>query len=544
MMSLLIIRDAFKLKYLFPIFFILIRINVGQNIPENLNSNIYEFLDRMAIKKIVDIPVEVLPYDVNQIKSFLLEVSENNDKLSFIDRKKLESFKSFYGLNKDRFFLPYLYEKDKFVLSLMPLAGYEIEFSGKDNTYRRTGGIKLSTTYDKIFNGYFLIQDKGEFGDLVDFSRQLSPERGYAFVPAPNGIEFSDIIGGVVLDWDWAKLGLVKDYNRWGSGKFGQIILSDKVNSYPHFKFEFSPINWFRFRYIFGWLNSMVIDSSSYYNSQPGSKLNELRYDFINKYIVANLFTFQPLDYLTFCFGNSFIYSGKNIRLETLIPFSLFKYLDRDVGKGSIADGNGQMFFDLNFNYFQNIRFYGSFFIDVISIRKTLNGDYSENWFAYTVGSKVIDPLINNLEFEIEYSKIDPWVYEHKDITTTYKHLNYQLGHWIGQNADLMNFRIRYYPLWNLSLTFGLQYLRKGGFEDVYYVYNKIDLEKFHFLFPPLRKDFLANFQVKYEPIRSLILYLNYVNSIINDEDIGRTPEFLREDKNFIKIGFEFGFPY
>lgn len=498
----------------------------------------------MEIKNFISVPTEAKPYYIKDIKKYLILLKSQAYKLNQIEQIKLNKFLQYYNLEEYNFILPYEYKQRKFLFNFTTIAGYNLEYLASSKGHSRVGGIRLLTSYDSIFNSYLLLQDRGEFGEFVDTKKDLSPQRGYAFVSAPNGIEYSDVIAGLTLDWNWAKLSLAKDYNKWGSGLFGQLILSDKVNAFPHIRFEYLPVDWLRFRYIFGWLNSQVIDSSTYYNSQPGSKLNDKRYDFVNKFIAANFITFQPIEYLNFSIGNSFIYSGKTIRMESLIPFSFFKYLDRDVGKGSVADGNGQMFFDLNFNYFNNFRLYGTFFIDVISLRKTFKSDYSENWFGYTLGSKVIDPLIENLDLTIEYTKIDPWVYEHKDITTTFKHLNYQLGHWIGQNSDLFNLKLKLYPLFNLTLSLEVQYLRKGGLDDIYYVYVGRDEKKLNFLYSPLMKDFRVGIEITYEPIPALVLLFNYRYSKISDEDNIRTSKVLLGTNNFIKFGCEFGFPY
>lgn len=498
----------------------------------------------MYSKKIISLHSETKPFDINTIKKYLIELNKKKEFINDFDKKKLEAFHKYYGLSESSLIIPYEYEEGNFIFNITPIAGYSFDFLGKLKNYTRVGGVRVYSSYNKIFNIYALIQDSGEFGDFVDTKKEFTSQRGYVFIPAPNGIEYSDIIGGLILDFDWLNLGIVKDYNRWGSGEFGQIILSDKVNSFPHFKLEYNPTDWLRFRYLLGWLNSQVIDSSKFYNSQPGSKLNEERYNFINKYLVINLLTFQPFKFLQFSMGNSFIYSGDNIRLETLIPLTLFKYMDRDVGKGSVADGNGQMFFDFNFNYFSNLKIYGTWFIDVISVRKTLNRDFSENWFGYTLGGKIVDPLIENFEFQVEYSKVDPWVYEHKDISTTYKHLNYQLGHWIGQNADLYNLRIKYFPLYNLSLTFDFQYFRKGGLDDIYYAYSGRDEKQFKFLYPPLRKELTTFIGIEYEFYKSLLIQLKYKYSNIKDDDINRTPQYLIGRKDYISLGFQFGFPY
>jgi hypothetical protein len=517
----------------------------AQSVPENLNSNIYDFLDRMDVKNLISTSLEAKPFAQKDIKKYLIQLKSVTNKLSIVELKTLNKYLEYYNIEGNGNTFKYQRKTENITLNIVPIAGYSFEFLSKLKGHSRVGGVKVFTTYNDLFNLHLLMQDRGEFGEFVDDKKDLSPQRGYAFVSAPNGgIEYSDVIAGLTFDWNWLRLSLAKDYNRWGTGIFGQLILSDKVNAFPHVKLEYLPADWLRFRYIFGWLNSQVLDSSSYYHSNPGSRMDEKRYDFINKFISANFLTFQPFDYLVLSIGNSFVYSGKSIRLESLIPLSFFKYLDRDVGKGSVADGNGQMFFDFSFNYFSNLRMYGSLFIDVISIRKTIKGDYSENWFGYTIGTKVIDPLIQNVDLTFEYTKIDPWVYEHKDVTTTYKHLNYQLGHWIGQNADLLSFRLKSYLPYNLCFVFDIQYFRKGGLDDIYYVYVGRDEKKLDFLYSPLRKDLSFGMEITYEPITSLILSLNHRYSDISDEDKYRTPKSLIGKKNHIKIGFQLGFPY
>jgi len=531
-----------KLYFVVVIIFLLFDKSYSQYLPVNFNSNIYDFLDRMEIKGLIQLPTETKPYSLKIVKKAFEELNAKKYLLSNNEKKYLEWFGYLYG-SKD-LLIPFKYSKDKFYFDFTPIAGYNFEVYNKENGFSRVGGLRISTTYGENFAGYVHLQDKGEFGNFIDRKKTISFDRGYEFQYEKNGMEYSDVSGGIYLDWDWASIGLAKDYNLWGHGNFGNVILSDKVNSFPFIKFEYNPINWLRFKYIFGWLNSKVIDSNYYYNSYPGSLINERRYNFINKFFVANLFTIQPFSSFTFSAGNSFIYSGNSVRLETFIPFAFFKYLDRDVGKGQISDGNGQLFFDGSYRIFNKIRIYGTFFIDVISIRKTLRGNYIENWFAYTLGAKSVDLPIENLVTNIEYTRVDPWVYEHKDITTTYKHLNYTLGHWIGQNADLLSVSFLYFTDFRAKFNLILQWLRKGGAEDIYYAYEGRDEKTIYFLYPPLRKDFWLKFNIDYELYPTLLLSLNYVYSFIKDEDPIRTEKIFLGKNHHIKFGFSFGFPY
>ena len=535
----------FLIKFLIFIILYFFYTNLGysQNIPENINDSIYEFLERMDAKHIIRIETEVKPFTINYIKEKLLELKSKQQFLSNLEKEQLLFYINRYFDLNNFYFVGYYYNDDNFYMDISPVVNFSYRFNNGKQSFGRAGGIKVNTSYKKDFAIYAHLQDRGDFKGFTELNRDISPLRGYDFQIQKNGFEYSDVISGVMYGNEKINFLFAKDYNIWGNGSFGQLILSDKVNSFPFIKFEYKPVDWFRLRYIFGTLNSKVIDSNSYYNSYPGSQLSERRYEFISKYIVANLITISPFRFMDFSVGNSHVFS-RNMRLEMLLPAAFYKYLDRDVGKGIIEDGNGQLFFDLSVRYPSKFKFYGTWFIDVISLRKTFQKNYIENWFGYTLGFKAFDPLIKNLILNLEYTKVNPWVYEHKDITTTYKHLNYTLGHWIGQNADLYDFYIKYFMMYNLSIELIFEYLRKGDSVDIYYAYEGRDELKVYFLYPPVRKDTRLKINLKYEPIYSLIIRLTYEHNKIEDAKLNRTPSQLLGKHDIFTIGFDYGFPY
>lgn len=532
---------------LYKLFFLLtlVSISFGQYIPESKENKVYDFLENLDTKNIIKINSEAKPFSRTYIIELLMQVHEKKDQLNNIESEDLFWFlKDFNVTINDSTYDRWRvlkYRDNNFNFELTPIAGYSLTLNGNKNGKTQLFGIKAWGSYGSGFSSYINFTDKGEFGDNVDKQKFLTPATGRENKGAPNGIEYSDVIGGISLDWKWSNLTLAKDYNFWGHGTNGNLILGNKTPSYPFVKFEVNPVEWFRFKYIFAWLNSQVIDSSFSYNAAPNSKYDLTRERFIDKYFVINMFTFNPWSWLDLSVGNSLVYSSDNIRLETLIPFMFFKYLDRDVGKGSIEDGNGALFFDIGFNYLDNYKFYTTLFADVIGIRNTLEGKFHENWFAYTFGVKAVDLFTNNLNLNIEYTRIDPWVYEHKDITTTYKHLDYTLGHWLGQNGDNLKITLNYRFIRELKIETYLEKTRKGGLKDIYYAYNAKTEGIQPFLYGPLRKDFYIGLKVNYEPIHSLNTFLHYYYSDINDEDISRTPKFLLGSKHNLNIGFTYG---
>ena len=148
---------------------------------------------------------------------------------------------------------------------------------------------------------------------------------------------------------------------------------------------------------------------------------------------------------------------------------------------------------------------------------------------------------MDNLDLLIEYTRINPWVYEHKYESTTYKHYNYTLGHWIGQNADQVKIQFNYQPVRGLRFELYFEGLRKGGLDDIYYAYGGTDEFNKSFLYAPLRSDKYLGISCIYEYIHDLLLVAKYRYSDISDEDPNRTPVNILGKKNTFSFSLSYG---
>ena len=195
----------------------------------------------------------------------------------------------------------------------------------------------------------------------------------------------------------------------------------------------------------------MVYDSSSFSYNHTESIQPFLRKDYINKYIAANFLSISVTPKLDVSLGNSIIYSGK-LRPEFFIPFFFFKSYDNRGVDYTVEDGNKQLYIDAAVKLPKTFTFYGTLFADCIEIRKLLKHDSRGTDIGFTIGGKKIDLFLPLLDLTVEYTRINPWVYEHKDETTTYKHLNYYLGDWLGQNGDQLRIQIRLYAFAGIEI--------------------------------------------------------------------------------------------
>ncbi len=506
-------------------------------------DNIINFLDRLAMKGVIKINDEFKPYTRQIISSKLIELKNKRSELNSLELQELDWHLENYSYEvKDttntRWRLISI-ERPNFNVKVSPLLGYGISSFGGENGHIRWSGARIEGSYSNWFASHLEYVDFGEFGENVDKLKNNTVLTGHNYKSAPNGIEYSDVKGSIGFTWDWGSVSLIKDYSKWGHGQFGQIFISDKPASYPHLRFTLQPTDWIRFYYMHGWLNSLIPDSNSFYYNHTESEYPFLRKHYVSKHIVANMLTVEPIDWLSLSIGNSYVYSGE-LRPEMFIPFMYYKVMDHNTGREGWDDGNGQIFADFKVSYFKNAKIYSSLLIDVLEIREILKNTWWTSWFAYTIGGKYVDAGINNLDISLEYTKTNPWVYENNDESTSYKHLDYPLGHWIGQNADHLRLQFDYNVIKNLHVSLFFERVRNGGLKDVIkYAYK--NLEKQEFLYSPLRKESRIGFSARYEVLHDLFTKLDLSYTKITDEDTKRTQSFMLGDNTVFSFMLYYG---
>jgi hypothetical protein len=510
----------------------------AQTVFSSIDDPVYSFLERMSLQGKIEYHDEVRPLTRIQIAKFLKSLNSVQSDMNTIEKEDYgwycNEFAAEMGqLDIERGFV-YKYRDSLFNFTVSPIAGYEISKYGTASGHHRWWGGKFWTTYSDYFGGSFEYRDNTEYGNDADKKKLFSPKSGYYITTASgNSFDYSDVKGDVSLNWKWGSISLVKDYTNWGHGNFGQIILSSKAPDFPHVRLMLQPTDWLRFYYMQGWLNSMIYDSASFYYNYPGSLDPTIEKKYIGKYLVANMVSVTINRNIDFSLGNSFVYGGSP-RLETFIPFMYYKVMDHNTGRQLADDGNGMIFSDIKINYPSSYKFYGTLLIDALNIRQILKGVWYTSWFAFTVGAQKIDVLIPNLDANIEYTQLRPWIYENHSEICTYKHMDYVLGDWMGQNADELSFRLSYMPLSRFYITLTGERIRKGGLKDISYAYaNLTDLP---FLYGPLRKEYSAECKFRYEIFRDSFINLQLKYSDISDEDSTRTFKWM--------LGKKFAFAY
>jgi len=529
----------------------------AQTVYEPVNSDLYPLLERLFINGAIEYHSEVKPIPRKDIGEYLLEALKNQEKLTSLDVKEIDFYlKDFadevsFITDTLQFKLPrvefcttgqtdrfrfFNYRDSTFTFNFDPILGFEVASMWGSEFTHRWNGLEF---YGYVPGGWGYsidFRDNLETGENIDKERRNTPIPGENITKADkNSIQYSIVNAELNYNWSIGNLSIGKYYLNLGSGKAGQIILSDKAPSFPVVRLDIKPVEWLSFIYFHGWLKSNIPDSSTY---RATSVEGRESISDISKYIASHMLSFYIAEDISISVGESTVYSG-SVEPIYLIPVMFFRLADHYLSSsGSNTGDNAQLFFDGSYRLQPiNSKFYGSLFIDELSLEKVFEGENLSS-VGYTIGTEFTDLMLPNSSFVIEYSRLQPFVYTNSDNAQTYSSHSYQLGHWIGSNADLIYASYEQMILRGLKFKLSSYYFRKGQTEPPEQQYQ---LPYPSTLYGERRNDFKVTFSGSWQPIHNLFLNAFYQYSDISDQEIGRTPEFELGAHNNVGIALYYG---
>jgi hypothetical protein len=441
----------------------------SQEINKHISyTSIYDFLDELANIHAIELNSAVKPYSRKLIAEKLNTIDTVNAKLTKRQKKDLRFFlkdynKELYANKKFKKRLDLFYYKDSLLsFTLNPILGYSYSKNENGTASQRWNGAEAYGYVGGHFGFYFSLRDNG-INNVLAAPQYLTQLPGGNYKPY-QGVknqrtDFDEARGSVSYGWKWGSLSLVKDNFMWGNNYNGANIFSGRQPSFAYLNFKMKPAKWIEFNYIHGSLVSQIIDSSQTYGI--GSAV---RKDFIPKYLAANLLTIRPCRNFYFSLGNSIVYADKYIQPIYLIPFMFYPSADHTMnGAGSNSLGeNSQMFLDMSLRCIPKTHIYSTLFIDEVNIGKIFDPIHETNLFSFKAGIRFTNLLIKNTSFTFEYTRTHPWVYVHPIATTSFASNNYNMGHYLGQNAEELYGGIKFKPIRGLTLDASLTVARKG----------------------------------------------------------------------------------
>lgn len=460
----------------------LVKLN-AQEIPVHISAtDVYGFIDELANDKLFTVTSCIKPYSRGDIIQMLHIADSLRSELTDRQKRELDGYLfEFTGKNCHKSpkekpiwkVLPpeFIYYNRNSSLIIRPLYDINYSFYKDGKPFYQSGG------------GAEILFQKGivsAYANLTDhyFNREILIKPGYLISGlggnykvnegGRKGGDFSEMRGGIIINWKWGRIGFVKDHALWGDNNFGGLILSGQTPSFPMLILHARPFKWLTLDYLHGWLVSEVIDSSSSYFSKPGI----FRGIYQPKYIAANMVSFRPWKYLNISVGNSIVYSDTPVQLVYLIPFLFYKSVDHTLNH-NIDNQNSQIFLNVSSRNVKHLHFYGSLFIDEFSIRRIKDPD-RYNFFGFKLGGTLNNWPLKNLALDMESTIIYPMVYKHRVASLTYTSNKYKLGYFMGANSMDFHIRLRYAPLYYLFAEVGYEYAIHGV-EYEYLLDNNLD---------------------------------------------------------------------
>ena len=539
--------------------FFIVALAIGQPITaqiiwEDNRSMIYPFLDRMADKGMIELNDVVQPISQLQIIGCLQSLQKKSTQLSALEKKELDFFWREYqspmdyvdSVNQPLRIL----KKDanqrwrgatvgnkNFYLQLDPVTGAKI-IKGTDETVTQFGsGVDIKAFAGKRLSLQFNWRDITETGKGIDFAKTGNAETG--MVRKNNSLNtslnYSNFKGSIGYQFKNGSISVGQDQLMFGYGNHGRIVLSDKAPSYPFVRLDLHPISWLHFNYAHTWLQSNVIDSSRSYNlgnTVYGGK--QLFY--VPKFMAIHSIQLLPAKGVSISLGESVIYNG-HLFAPYFIPVLYFKALDNynSMGDNNPASANTQFFGQLSLrNILPKAHLYGSFFIDELRLSKIFDKNKRRNQLGYTLGIEKQDFLFANVSMGVEYTRVNPFVYDNFIGAERYTHAKYNLGDWMGNNFDRCTLFFSYKPMARLLINGRGEWIRKGGAGTLNQQYFSEPQPSF--LFDAQWTSAEIFMQARYEMVHHVYLMAQY--AIRQQSFYSNIPSFITQQT---QIGFNFG---
>lgn len=546
--------------YILLAFILLTSVGFTQVVYEHIsNRNIYDFLDEMANEQYIVINDAIKPYSRTFIEQKLQEIKSSATTLNKRQREELSFYLQAYMLEEDgplhlnpKFDLlknsngfgtglqPFggFYKDDFFRFQAQPLYSYSFIKNDNGTESYSYGGLQAHAYSGEHFGFYASLRDNHTSIRFGDPSYLTLFEGGNYKGSENGGVDWSEMRGGVTYAWDWGSIGLIKDHFEWGSNQHGANIFGGQQPSYAHISLKLKPAKWLEFNYIHGWLVSEVVDSArSYWND------DRFRAVFRSKWISANMFSIIPFDWLNVSIGNSIVYSDRD-HPGFWIPLFIYKSVDHTYNATDHygqAGQNSQLFGDVSIRYFKHLHLYGSLFADEIKFSRIGDSEV-HNFFSWKGGFQLSNYPFKNLSFTAEFTRTLPGPYQHPIETTTYESNKYNLGHYLGDNAQEIYVKMVFKPIRGLHIKAEAFWAKHGP--DVRYI-TGTDIVSTPFMETVSWENKTLALDIRYEVVSNVYVYLNAMKSSITGEpDMLNqwTPAFYQGDQMTISVGFNVGF--
>ncbi|CAN5669594.1 hypothetical protein BH10BAC5_BH10BAC5_14440 [soil metagenome] len=515
---------------------------------------VYDFLRKMQLKGVIPQynPANI-PISRGKIASLLMKIIENEKYLTHLDKEFLKDYKVEYyydifgtleksnpifGNSTDNSFFrdskqnavysfadsnASFFADGTFRISQRASSGDSI---GSNSIALGEAGFKLRGT---LFNtlGFYLRASNGQKingkSQDVIFAYQTDPvlRANTKFVYEQKNFDTFEGYLRYQTPKDWLSLTVGREAVYQGFGYIDRIFLSKNTVPFDMIKLDLSYKS-LSYSYFYGMLKG---DSLGTQINWKNIATHRLDLKFSNK-VKAGFF-------------ESIITTNNPFSLNLINPVSFLISADLNSGVTNTYANNSLLGFDIEINPMKNLGFQSTILIDDLNISTLFNIDQTsnDNKFGYQVGVKWYEAFnVPNIDLSVEYTRLDPFVYSHRDNKNGYTNYNLSLGHELSPNSDEIAANANINISSRINLQFLVQYQRSGeGFiydnqgniignygGDI----NRGDFDKLlsnKFLQGNRVNKTIITFFASFQPVRQLFLDLKYLLKYSNAEFIQKT---------------------
>jgi len=398
-----------------------------ENIP--LESWVYSAVDQLYVQGFFQkLHRNSKPYKRGEIAFYLLELNKKE--------KKQEIFLTLHQ--------SWLLKKLnlKFGDEIEALSGRKKRIRYQVNPFFYFTQNKIDTSWvrGKLFlEGAFQFKDRLILKDRVLIDTKAEKERNIF------GKKWKDDLTGVFdqsfveLDFKHISVFLGRDYLRWGPGATDFLLLSGLSPPFDMLKIQGS-VGAFRFLFFATSLDDMTYSDTLYKRFLSGHRIG-----------------FKPFSWLELGASEVMVYGGEKRGFEPYYLNPLLLYYGVQWNQG--FDDNPLWSFDFSFTRFKNTEIYGEFLVDDFQY----DFETEPQQIGFRAGAFFAGPLcLENTFFNIEYERINNWVYGQNKRFNLYTFHDVGMGSFLGTDAD--RFFVDFLYHLNYDFQFGLrgEYQRKG----------------------------------------------------------------------------------
>ncbi len=444
-----------------------------ENVP--VANQVYEFLDRMAVKGLLPLYSNaMIPISRQDVAALLIKIDTEQDELTGAEKAFLDKFKTEFAheidpskdestaLFRDGLTGDMLSDKEKYLYTYADTSvSVFVEFLGSldhrrinaansgstSTTLEQHGGRIRGTLKGKL--GFFLQATDGTvFGDKA-FALTDPVLRGNNKLKEGKSTNFDFAEAYLRADLNWFNLEFGKERTLIGTGYSDRLLLSDNA---PAFDFLKIDAHYKSLKYVF--LHGSLVSDSTFFEwiragEPPGS----------HKYLVLHRLQLSLFEKLNVGLSEMTIYQRFSPEFAYLNPINFYKSAEHALGDRD----NSFITVDLELFPMSNYKLYGTLLIDDVDFGKLGTGWWG-NELGWQGGLFVAEPMgLQNTDAVVEYTRIEPYVYSNRTDGIDYSNNSLGLGHRLGPNSDEWFLQLSYRPMKSLRTWLSYSGSRHGN---------------------------------------------------------------------------------